>query len=257
MGKESGTNGIEKKISELKFKMQENQMVHNSYMREKRQLECIRQGDVEGIKQCNREAMCGPVGTLSKDPLRSRKNVAICAMAIFTRAAIDAGIISDDAFAAGDSWAIKIDEARSIEELDQYGWDMSIFFAQMVHDYLEETKKKQNQSHNLVEECKKYIFQHLHEKMTVKQIAESLYVNPDYLSHLFVEREGITISSYIQGRRIDQAKNLLMYSPYDCRAIANYLGYASQSHFGKIFKEHTGMSPNEYKARYGKETFDT
>lgn len=257
MRKGSGANGIKKKISELEFQMQENLIVHNSYMREKRQLECIRRGDVEGIRQCNREPMCGPVGTLSKDPLRSRKNVGMCAMAIFARAAIDAGIISDEAFAAGDSWAIKMDEAGSIEELDQYEWDMSIFFAQMVHDHLEETNKKQDRSHKLVEECKKYIFQHMHEKMTVKQIAESLYVNPDYLSHLFAEREGITISGYVQGRRIDQAKNLLMYSPYDCRSIANYLGYASQSHFGKVFKEHTGMSPNEYRARYGRDTFAT
>ncbi|MDO5425504.1 MAG: AraC family transcriptional regulator [Eubacteriales bacterium] len=242
---------MKREIAHLKFQMQENTVVHNSYMREKRELECIRQGNVEGLKQCIREPMHGPVGTLSKDALRSRKYVAVCAMAIYARAAIDGGILSDDAFAAGDSWAIKIDEAKSIEEVGRIAGEMAVFFAQMVREHLEETKN-QEQQNKRIEECKKYIFQHLHEKLTVKEIARNLLVNPDYLSHLFVECEGITISNYIQGRRVDQAKNLLMYSPYDGKSIASYLGFSSQSHFGHVFKEHTGMTPKEYREKYGK-----
>ncbi|MBS4203527.1 helix-turn-helix domain-containing protein [Lederbergia citrea] len=211
---------IKKNIFQLKFQMQENNIVHNSYMREKRVLECICNGDLEGIEKCINEPMGGQVGKLSRDPLRSRKNVFICAMAIYARAAIDGGVISDDAFAAGDSWAMKIDEAKSIEELEQDAIEMPIFFTQMVHEHREAVRKSVNQGNKLIDQCKKYIFQHLHEKLTVKLIAESLFVNPDYLSHLFSRSEGITISNYIQKERIQQAKNLLMYTPYDCKSIA-------------------------------------
>ena len=65
----------------------------------------------------------------------------------------------------------------------------------------------------------------------------------------------VKISRYILEEKVKLAKNLLMYSPYDCKSISNYLGFSSQSHFGKIFKEYTGISPNEYKLLYGKDTF--
>ena len=246
---------IENEISKLKFNMQENSIVHNSYMREKRQLAFIRQGDPEGALRSSQEPMLGPVGTLSKDPLRSRKNVAICAMAIYARAAIDGGIISDDAFAAGDSWALKIDEADSIEKIQAFETEMPVFFAQMVKDHNEKMDRNQEQENKLVEQCKKYVFQHMHEKITVKMIADALYVHPDYLSNLFSKTTGITIKQYIGREKIRLSQNLLVYSPYDCRSIASYLGFASQSHFGKVFKEHTGMTPNQYRMRYGKDAF--
>lgn len=108
---------VKKDIARLKFSMQENNIIHNSYQREKRELECIRQGDMEGMEKCITEPYGGKLGTLSRDVLRSDKNVAMCAMAIYARAAIDGGIISDEAFSAGDSWAIRIDEAKSREEV--------------------------------------------------------------------------------------------------------------------------------------------
>lgn len=246
-------NNIENEISRLKFSMQENTAVHNSYMREKRQLEFIRQGNIEGVRKSTAEPMQGAVGTLSKNPLRSRKYVSICAMAIYARAAIDGGIASDDAFAAGDSWAMKIDEAESVQQLEEYEAQMPIFFAQMVRNH--NTKNENEQENQLIEQCKKYIFQHMHEKISVKMIADSLYVNPDYLSNLFSKTTGMTIKQYICKEKINLSQNLLVYSPYDCKSIANYLGFSSQSHFGKVFKECTNMTPNQYRMRYGKDAF--
>lgn len=246
-------NNIENEISKLKFNMQENETVHNSYMREKRQLEFIRQGNIEGVKKSTAEPMQGPVGTLAKDSLQSRKYVSVCAMAIYARAAIDGGIISDDAFAAGDSWAMKIDEAENIQQLEAYEAQMAVFFAQMVKEHNE--KKQSRQGNQLIEQSKKYIFQHLHEKISVKMIADSLYVNPDYLSNLFSKKMGMTIKQYICKEKIEQSKNLLIYSPYDCKSIANYLGFSSQSHFGKIFKDYMHMTPNQYRTKFGKNAF--
>ena len=245
---------VQTHTTKLEFEMQENSAIHNSYLRELRQLECIRQGNLEGIRAAVREPMEGSVGTLARDPLTSRKYVAVCAMAIYARAAIDGGILSDEAFAAGDSWALRIDAAQNIEEVDTIGADMAVFFAQMVHDHKQSSSQSASPNKQ-IEKCKKYIFQHLHEKLTLQAIAAALYLNPDYLSHLFSSSEGITIARYIRKKRMEQAKNLLMYSPYDCKSIAQFLGYSGQSHFGKIFKEETGLSPDAYKKKYGKDTF--
>ena len=66
---------VKKDIARLKFSMQENNIIHNSYQREKRELECIRQGDMEGMEKCITEPYGGKLGTLSRDVLRSDKNV--------------------------------------------------------------------------------------------------------------------------------------------------------------------------------------
>ena len=55
---------VKKDIARLKFSMQENNIIHNSYQREKRELECIRQGDMEGMEKCITEPYGGKLGTL-------------------------------------------------------------------------------------------------------------------------------------------------------------------------------------------------
>jgi len=242
---------IQNEIEKLKFVRQENNILHNSYWREKRELECIRSGNLEGIENCIKEPFGGKPGRLSQNSLRSEKNVAICAMAIYTRAAIDGGILPEEAFAAGDSWAILIDEAENIEEIKLYACEMARFFTKMVLDKRLITEV--STVNKLVEQCKDIIFKHMHEKITVQYIAKLLFVNPDYLSNLFHKEEGITITRYILKEKIERAKNLLMYSPYDCKSIGNYLGFSTQSHFGRVFKEYTKLTLLEYRKKYGKE----
>jgi len=51
--------------------------------------------------------------------------------------------------------------------------------------------------------------------------------------------------------KIALAKNLLIYSPSSYGEIAATLGFSSQSHMGKHFKEITGMTPIQFRKRYG------
>lgn len=84
----------------------------------------------------------------------------------------------------------------------------------------------------------------------VSDIAGHLGVNPDYLSHLFHREEKITIKRYILEEKIHRGKNLLRFSDYSIHEIGFYLGFSSQSHFSKIFREVTGVSPGRYRSRF-------
>lgn len=86
-------------------------------------------------------------------------------------------------------------------------------------------------------------------------IAQHLCLNANYLSGLFHEYEGITLKAYIQQEKTKLAKNLLTYSHYTYSEIAAYLGYSSQSHFGKCFRQNTELTPGEYRKEYGAEEF--
>ena len=55
------------------------------------------------------------------------------------------------------------------------------------------------------------------------------------------------IAEYTSRRRIQAAENMLKYSDIPIAAIAQYLCFHSQSYFGAVFKEYTGLSPRRYR----------
>lgn len=108
-------------------------------------------------------------------------------------------------------------------------------------------KKERNE---LIEKAKNFIFQNLHSEIVVGQIGRRIGVSAAYLSSLFRRVEGITIQQYIRREKIRLAENMLRYSEYDVKSIASYLAFCSQSHFGKVFKEETGMTPSKYRNKF-------
>lgn len=79
-----------------------------------------------------------------------------------------------------------------------------------------ENKKRLKASPHM-EHCKKYIFSHLHEKLTVQEIADALHLNPNYLSRLFWKQEGQTILQFVLKEKIKLAQSMLIYSKYTYR----------------------------------------
>ena len=88
-------------------------------------------------------------------------------------------------------------------------------------------------------------------KRLLLDIAEELGVNPNYLTSVFNKDENISIKKYILLEKIRRSQNLLKYSDYNIQEIGFYLGFSSQSHFTRKFQEIAGMTPNEYRRKYG------
>ena len=95
-----------------------------------------------------------------------------------------------------------------------------------------------------------YVFTHLHSKLTVQEVADALHVHPGYLSNVFSKQEGQALYQFILTQKMEQVKNLLTYSDFSFGEIANYLGFASQSHLGTQFKKLTGMTLKEYRTEH-------
>jgi AraC-like DNA-binding protein len=95
----------------------------------------------------------------------------------------------------------------------------------------------------------------MHSKIVVSELADDLHVSLEYLSTLFRKTEQTTISEYILKEKVRLAENLLIYSEYTIEKIGLYLGFSSQSHFGKVFKKYTGFTPNVYRKRNMKKDF--
>ena len=92
-----------------------------------------------------------------------------------------------------------------------------------------------------------YIYVHIMDRITVDELAEAIGISPTYLSRIFKQETGISVSEYIRQRKIDMAKNLLRFSSYDFADIAAMLSYSSQSHFIQQFRTQVGMTPKAYR----------
>ncbi|HEY9049603.1 MAG TPA: helix-turn-helix transcriptional regulator [Ohtaekwangia sp.] len=82
----------------------------------------------------------------------------------------------------------------------------------------------------------------------VKHFASQLRLSPDYLSDLLSKYTGKTTLEHIHLQLIDKAKSLLLGSQRSISEIAYDLGFGHPSHFTKIFKSKTGMSPRDFRS---------
>ena len=145
-----------------------------------------------------------------------------------------------------DGYILEIEEMNSIVKIDAMMRQAEYDYAKMVSGIQE--KKQRNE---LIERTKNYIFQNLHSEIIISEMAHKIGVNASYLSDLFHRVEGITIQRYIQREKVHLAENMLRYSDYAVKDIANHLSFCTQSYFGRVFKEQTGMSPVKYRKRFG------
>lgn len=96
---------------------------------------------------------------------------------------------------------------------------------------------------------KNYTEQHLDGDLTLTKFASLLHFHPFYLSRLFKQVTGESLTEYVSGVRLDKAKELLCNSSIKVSKIAVSLGFETQSYFTKFFKKYTNVPPQEYRLK--------
>lgn len=205
-------------------------------------LDMVMRGDVVALNNFMSQAPALKAGTVAQEQLRQNKNIFIVTATLVSRAAIRGGIDVTAALALSDQYIQRCELADSIDQINELSY-------RMVLDYAERVAKirlGQNPS-VLVTKVSNYIQQHLSEPVKTEDIAKALYMGRSRLSTNFKKETGMNISDYIIQIKIDEAKRLLRYSNKSFLAISTYLGFSSQSHFTKVFKEKTETTPSEYR----------
>ena len=249
---------VRKDLEKTLFEQQETGGHHNPYDQEMREQAAIENGDLEALKKSLAESYTGQLGVLAADKLRSVKNIGIVVIAISTRAAIRGGLSPEIAFSMSDIYINQLEKATSEASSMEIVRNAEYEFAKMVHEIKTEQASMNTFSgdeNEHVMAAKNYIFKHLHGKITVAEIADAIALNANYLSELFKEKEGILLKDYILNNKITLVKNLLTYSAYSYTEISCYLGFSSQSHLGKIFKDRTGLTLSQYRSKYQMQEF--
>lgn len=222
----------------------ENSFEYMDYGTEIKILDNIRAGNTDAFIETNTEKMnmIHKIGKLANSNMKQWEYMAVTAIALATRAAIDGGIHSLDAYHMSDLYLQKLERCQNIHEIMRLIPKMQLEFTEKVYQV-----KSQKKSASYIEQCKNIIGQNINNEITVEEIAEKIGINRSYLSRKFAEQVGISISRYIIMVRLEAAENMLKYSDLSIQQISEYLNFSSQSYFGSMFKEKNGVTPSMYR----------
>ena len=102
-------------------------------------------------------------------------------------------------------------------------------------------------TNRIVSQIQSYIAEHYAEKLTLTDIANQFYISPYYLSRLFKKTINLSLIEYINGVRIKAAQNLLEKTNDSIDTVADKTGFMTSAQFRRVFKEATGLSPQQYR----------
>ena len=233
------------------FSQREEERYHHSYDNELLQYEYLRDGDLRGVEESKQIFRSSINGKLSKDPLRDKKYLFVAAITLATRFAIEGGMSANLAYHLSDLYIQRMDLCQDIEDVFSLHTEMFEDFTLRMSDLRRQTTGDTREELTMTRataECIDYINLHLHSRITVTELGKALGFSPNYLNMLFRRETGLTIQEYIRKIKIEEAKKLLLYSHFTMSEIAEYLAFSSPSHFGRVFRDETGISPKKYQA---------
>jgi AraC-like DNA-binding protein len=114
-------------------------------------------------------------------------------------------------------------------------------------------KAAQKKTPDWVKELKQIIQDQIDTSLSLADISKSLDINPSYLSREFSKHfNNLSFGEYIRKLRIEKAIALMEANQYSLTEIAYLTGFSDQSHFTRIFKQHTGKNPSAFKKETAK-----
>jgi len=108
----------------------------------------------------------------------------------------------------------------------------------------------EQQPSHLVTRALYLMMEHYTEDIQLGQIADSLYVTPNYLSRLFRQETGLSFSEQLSQIRLKKACELLISSPSKIYQVGESVGYPNSRYFSEWFQKQTGMTPGEYRNKH-------
>lgn len=121
-------------------------------------------------------------------------------------------------------------------------------YSNVLREISEKEEKKKGYS-DVVKQAVLYQKAHFGEPISLRMIAEEIGVSGSYLSRIFHDETGLTVTDYLNTIRTDEAKRLVEEG-VALKEVVSRCGFRSYGYFLRTFKEYTGKTPKEYLAEH-------
>lgn len=138
--------------------------------------------------------------------------------------------------------------ALMIENMvDEESWPL---VQTMVKEYCAYVRRYSLQQYSpLVQKVINTINLNLSDQLSPKSLAAMYYISPSYLSSLFKQDTGTTLTDFINTQRIQRAANLLSTTEQNISVVAEQVGILDVNYFTKMFKSRWAAPPPSTAAR--------
>ncbi|MBR4162460.1 MAG: AraC family transcriptional regulator [Solobacterium sp.] len=215
-----------------------------SYDAEEEMIRNIESGNIEALSKSFSANDAQKFGSLADTTVRSTKNMFIVVVAIASRVAIRNGLSVQIAYKLSDLYIQEIEQTSNFRTLTELVRNATIDYAQRI-----KALRIPKGMTSMVHEGMQYIEQSVTQPLSVSDVADYVGKSVSYFSGEFKKETGMNVSTYITQTKIEEGKRLLKYTDLPLSYISNFLCFSSQSHFQKVFKSVTGLTPLAYRTK--------
>lgn len=216
--------------------------IEERYRYENRLLDLIRQGNYHEARQCFKllRSICF-IPPRTENRLRNEQNMMIVLSTLFRKTVEQSGVPPVYIDELSSRFAVQINEARSVKELEELSFDM-------LHRYCLLVQNNSMKGYSLVvRKVVTYIDFHYAEDLSLNFFAEQNSITKTYLSGLFKKEVGMTLTDYLHSVRMRQALILIHSGSIPMSVVAASCGYNDMNYFIRVFKKNYGMTPKQYR----------
>ena len=110
--------------------------------------------------------------------------------------------------------------------------------------YLDYSSKDKNE---MIAPAVAYIHENYTDRLlSIEELAAMCHITPEYFRRIFGQFYGTSPIKYINDLKLAHAKELLRSGEYSVSEAASLSGFVDISHFSRIFKMATGISPKNF-----------
>ncbi len=175
------------------------------------------------------------------DPVRNVKNYCIITNTLLRKAAQEGGVHPFYLDRISSDFAGKIEALPSTEAAQELMGDMFRSYCRLVRKH---TMKNYSPP---VQRAITTIDSDLTANLTLNAIASAQNLSPSYLSALFSQETGQTLTEYVNEKRVKLAMRLLATTKLQIQTIAQHCGILDVHYFSKVFKKAVGVTPKQYR----------
>lgn len=214
--------------------------VEMRYKLEKQIQNAVEKGSKEETLRLMTSFQFNPSHRVPNNPLRAHKNLTFTFNTLLRIGAERGGVSPVYIHNISDKYAILIEKASSIAEIES-------LMIKMASDYCDLVKNQSTAGYSpVIQKAINYINFNFDNELSLNIIAQKINISPSHLSRQFKKDTNLTITEFINKRRIEEAKFLIKQSNNSITEIALMVGFENHNYFCSVFKNITSLTPKEY-----------